>query len=69
MRDDDHPIMSEPRLKPWHLRLVAFAATVVAMSAIAFRLHIAWFIAAALVVGLCSVGEWAVQRKQRRLEP
>ena len=69
MRDDEHLIMSEPRLKPWHLRLVAFAATAVAMYAIAFRLHIAWFVAPAVVVALCSVGDWAVQRKQRRLEP
>ena len=61
--------MSESRLKSWHLRLVAFIATAVAMYAIAFRLHIAWFIAPAVIVGLCSVGEWAVQRKQRRLEP
>lgn len=61
--------MSESRLKSWHLRLVAFSATAVAMYAIAFRLHIAWFIAPAVIVGLCSVGEWAVQRQQRRLEP
>ena len=60
--------MSEPRLKPRHLRIVAFAATAVAMYAIAFRLHIAWFIAPAVIVGLCAVGEWAVQRKQGRPE-
>ena len=48
--------------------LVAFTATAVAMYAIAFRLHIAWFIAPAVIVGLCSVGEWAVQRKQGRPE-
>jgi hypothetical protein len=53
-------------MRPWHLQLGGFIAVAVAMCVIFFGLHLAWFFAAALVVLVCSVGGWALERKQRR---
>lgn len=53
-------------MRPWHFQLGGFIAVAVAMCAIFFDLHLAWFIAAAVVVGVCSLGTWALERKQRR---
>ena len=53
-------------MKPWHLQLVGFTAGVVGMCVTLFRLHLAWFFAAAAVLAACSLGGWALERKQRR---
>jgi hypothetical protein len=53
-------------MKPWHFQLGGFVAVAVAMCVILFDLHIAWFIAAALVLAACSVGGWSLERKQKR---
>ena len=50
-------------MRPWHLQLGGFIAVAGAMCVIFFDLHLAWFVAAALVVLVCSVGGWALERK------
>jgi hypothetical protein len=53
-------------MRPWHFQLGGFIAVAVAMGVIFFDLHLAWFFAAAVVVLVCSLGGWALERKQRR---
>jgi cation transport ATPase len=52
-------------MRPWLLQLGAFIAVAVAMCVIFFDLHLAWFFAAAVVVLVCSLGGWALERSQR----
>ncbi len=53
-------------MKPWHLQFGGFVAVAVAMCVIFFRWHLAWFFAAGLVLAVCSVGGWALERRQKR---
>lgn len=53
-------------MKPWHRQLGGLTAAAVAMCVLLFNLHLAWFLAAAVVLAACSLGGWAVERKQRR---
>lgn len=58
--------MTAPRMRPWHFQLGGFIAVAVAMCVIFFDLHLAWFVAAAVIVLVCSLGGWALERKQKR---
>jgi hypothetical protein len=53
-------------MKPWHLRVGGYIAVAVAMCVLIFRLPIALFFVAGLVVLACSLGGWALSREQRR---
>ncbi|MDK3258299.1 hypothetical protein [Blastococcus capsensis] len=53
-------------MRPWHFQLGGFIAVAVAMCVIRFRLHLAWFSGAAVVLLECAVSGWALERKQRR---
>jgi hypothetical protein len=48
-----------------HFRVGGFIAVAVAMCVLFFDLHLAWFLAAAVVVLVCSLGGWALERKQK----
>ncbi len=48
------------------LQAGAFLGVVLAMCVIVLDLHLAWFVAAAVVVAACSIGGWALERRERR---
>ena len=53
-------------MRPWHLQLGGFIGVAVAMCVIFFDLHLAWFVAAAVIVLACALGGWALERKEKR---
>ena len=53
-------------MRSWHFQVGGFIAVAVAMFVIFFDLHLAWFFVATVVVLVCSLGGWALERKQKR---
>ena len=56
-------------VKPRYLRGGGFIAGVAAMCVLLFDLHIAWFVVAAFALVICSLGAFALERKQRHPDP
>ena len=53
-----------PPIRPWHVG--GFIATVAAMCVLIFRLDLVWFFVAALALMACSLGGWALERRNTR---